>query len=104
MVEMKGRKPDGRCCVSSHRFVDHSYRSGDRPQGFEVESYILGHILRGHNPDVFRRDEPIDSLDGLPKEGVFPDDLKHLLGAGFPAQGPETSPGAAGKDNDKRKF
>jgi hypothetical protein len=64
-----------------------------------MKSYVLSLVFSGHNPDILWRNETIDPLDGLPQEGIFSHNLEHLLGAGFPAQGPEAGSGASCKND-----
>jgi hypothetical protein len=62
---------------------------------------VLGLAFSGHNPDVLRRDNPIDTLDALSDESVFSHNLKHLLRTCFTAQGSETSARTASEDNSE---
>ena len=64
-----------------------------------MKLYVLGFIFSRHNPDILRRNKAIDSLDGLTQKGVFSNNLEHLFGPGFTAQGPEPDAGATGKDD-----
>jgi len=64
-----------------------------------MKTDILSLIFSRHDPDILRKDKTIDSLDGLPEEGISSYDLEHLLRRAFTTQGPEANTSPPSKDD-----
>ena len=69
------------------------------PRGLEMEPNILGLVFRRYNPNVFRRNNTLNSLDGLPQKRVFPKiwsiclgQVSRLRGRGADTSHPRESP------------